>query len=69
MESAHEPVAVLGIGAMGHGMATSALRAGIRTIVWNRNPAPTRDLANLGAEVPPKPPPTPPTEPRSSSPW
>ena len=49
MESAHEPVAVLGIGAMGHGMATSALRAGIRTIVWNRNPAATRDLAALGA--------------------
>src|SRR6478735_7220876 len=51
MESTHEPVAVLGIGAMGHGMATSALRAGIRTIVWNRNPAPTRDLAALGGEV------------------
>jgi 3-hydroxyisobutyrate dehydrogenase len=47
----HEPVAVLGIGAMGHGMATSALRAGIRTIVWNRNAAATRDLAALGAEV------------------
>jgi 3-hydroxyisobutyrate dehydrogenase len=27
------------------------LRAGIRTIVWNRNPAATRDLADLGAEV------------------
>jgi 3-hydroxyisobutyrate dehydrogenase len=51
MESTHEPVAMLGIGAMGYGMATSALRAGIRTIVWNRNPAATRDLANLGAEV------------------
>jgi 3-hydroxyisobutyrate dehydrogenase len=51
MEPTHEPVAVLGIGAMGHGMATSALRAGIRTIVWNRNPATTRDLASLGAEV------------------
>ena len=51
MESTHEPVAVLGIGAMGHGMATSALRAGIRTIVWNRNPAAIRDLADLGAEV------------------
>ena len=50
-ESTHEPVSVLGIGAMGHGMTTSALRAGIRTIVWNRNPAPTRDLAALGAEV------------------
>jgi 3-hydroxyisobutyrate dehydrogenase len=46
-----EPVAVLGIGAMGHGMATSALRAGIPTIVWNRTPAPTDDLAGLGAEV------------------
>jgi 3-hydroxyisobutyrate dehydrogenase len=46
-----EPVAVLGIGAMGHGMATSALRVGIPTIVWNRNPEPTRDLAGLGAQV------------------
>src|SRR5947208_1305102 len=44
-------VAVLGIGSMGHGMATSALRAGIPTIVWNRRPDPTRDLADLGAEV------------------
>ena len=51
MEPTHEPVAVLGIGAMGHGMATSALRAGIRTIVWNRNPAAIGDLADLGAEV------------------
>jgi len=42
---------VLGIGAMGHGMATSALRAGIPTIVWNRTPEATRDLAQLGAEV------------------
>ena len=42
---------MLGIGAMGHGMATSALRAGIPTIVWNRRPEPTRDLAQLGAEV------------------
>jgi 3-hydroxyisobutyrate dehydrogenase len=46
-----EPVAVLGIGAMGHAMATSILRAGIPTIVWNRSPAPTRDLAELGADV------------------
>jgi 3-hydroxyisobutyrate dehydrogenase len=46
-----EPVAVLGIGAMGHGMATSALRAAIPTIVWNRAPAATRDLAGLGADV------------------
>jgi 3-hydroxyisobutyrate dehydrogenase len=46
-----EPVAVLGIGAMGHGMAASALRAGIPTIVWNRRPAATRDLAGLGADI------------------
>ena len=48
-----EPVAVLGIGAMGHAMARSLLRAGIPTIVWNRTSAATRDLAGLGAEVAP----------------
>jgi 3-hydroxyisobutyrate dehydrogenase len=47
-----EPVAVLGIGAMGHGMATSALRAGIPTIVWNRTPAATRDQGMLAALAP-----------------
>ena len=46
-----EPVAVLGIGTMGHGMAASALRGGIPTMVWNRNQKATRDLAELGAEV------------------
>jgi len=46
-----EPVAILGIGAMGHGMATSALRAGIPTIVWNRNRQATVDLAERGAVV------------------
>jgi 3-hydroxyisobutyrate dehydrogenase len=51
MERTHEPVAVLGIGSMGHGMAASALRAGIPTIVWNRTIEATRDLAQLGAEV------------------
>jgi 3-hydroxyisobutyrate dehydrogenase len=51
MPSTDEPVAVLGIGAMGHGMAASALRAGIPTIVWNRRPESTRDLAERGAEV------------------
>jgi 3-hydroxyisobutyrate dehydrogenase len=44
-------IAFLGIGSMGHGMATSALRAGIPTIVWNREPEATRDLAELGADV------------------
>jgi 3-hydroxyisobutyrate dehydrogenase len=51
MAPAKEPVVFLGIGTMGHGMAISALRAGIPTIVWNRDPGATRDLADLGAEV------------------
>jgi len=51
MAQTQEPVAMLGIGAMGHGMATSTLRGGIPTIVWNRQPEATRDLAELGAEV------------------
>jgi 3-hydroxyisobutyrate dehydrogenase len=51
MAATQEAVAVLGIGAMGHGMAASALRAGIPTIVWNRRPEATRDLAELGAVV------------------
>ena len=51
MAGAHEPVAVLGIGAMGHGMAASALRAGIPTIVWDRRAEVTRDLAGLGGQV------------------
>jgi 3-hydroxyisobutyrate dehydrogenase len=51
MARTQEPVAVLGIGSMGHGMATSALRAGIPTIVWNRDRAATQDLVELGAEV------------------
>ena len=51
MAPTQERVAVLGIGTMGHGMAISALRAGIPTIVWNREPDATRDLAELGAEV------------------
>jgi len=51
MALTQEPIAVLGTGTMGHGMATSALRAGVPTIVWNREPGATRDLADLGAEV------------------
>ena len=51
MAAQPDTVAVLGIGSMGHGMAQSALRAGIPTIVWNREPGRTRDLADLGAEV------------------
>jgi 3-hydroxyisobutyrate dehydrogenase len=51
MAQAKESVAFLGIGTMGHAMATRALGAGIPTIVWNRDPEATRDLADLGAEV------------------
>jgi 3-hydroxyisobutyrate dehydrogenase len=51
MDPELEPVAFLGIGTMGHGMAASALRAGIPTIVWNRGPGATRELAEGGATV------------------
>lgn len=51
MAPAKEPVAFLGIGTMGRAMATSALRASIPTIVWNRDPEATRDFADLGAVV------------------
>lgn len=48
-----ETVAVLGVGTMGHGMAASAVRAGIPVIVWDRHPEATRDLAERGAQVAP----------------
>jgi len=51
MAATGEPVAILGVGTMGRGMAASALRAGISTIVWDRHPEATRDLAERGAEV------------------
>ncbi len=51
MAGTSEPVAILGIGAMGHGIALSALRAGIPTVVWDRRPESTWDLAERGAEV------------------
>jgi 3-hydroxyisobutyrate dehydrogenase len=51
MAGTYEPVAVLGTGAMGHGMAASALRAGIPVIVWDRRMEATRDLAERGAQV------------------
>jgi 3-hydroxyisobutyrate dehydrogenase len=49
--ASQETVAFLGTGTMGHGMATSALRAGMPTIVWNRDPEATKDLVELGAEA------------------
>jgi len=51
MAGTQEPVAMLGIGAMGHGMAASALRAGLPVIVWNRSKEATWDLAERGAQV------------------
>ena len=51
MAPADDVVAFLGIGTMGHAMAANAVRAGIPTVVWNRDPGATRDLANLGAKV------------------
>jgi 3-hydroxyisobutyrate dehydrogenase len=51
MAGTYEPVAVLGIGAMGHGMAASALRAGIPVMAWDRRPEAARDLAERGAQV------------------
>lgn len=51
VEHHRDPVAILGIGAMGHGMAISALRHGIPTTVWNRNEDAARDLAAFGAKV------------------
>lgn len=48
-----ETLAVLGAGAMGTGMAHSALRAGIPTIVWDRNAERANALADAGAQVEP----------------
>ena len=45
MAATGETAAFLGIGAMGHGMAASALRAEFPVIVWDRHPEPARDLA------------------------
>ena len=46
-----EPVAFLGIGTMGHAMATRALVPVSRQSSGTVDPKPTRDLARLGAEV------------------
>jgi 3-hydroxyisobutyrate dehydrogenase len=51
MAPAKEPVAFLGMGTMGHAMAGTALRAGVPTVVWNRDPRRAQDLGELGATV------------------
>jgi 3-hydroxyisobutyrate dehydrogenase len=42
-------IAVIGLGVMGHAMAVNTRRAGLPTVVWNREPGRTRDLVELGA--------------------
>lgn len=42
---------VIGLGAIGTGMATSTLRAGIATTVWNRSPEKSEPLRAQGADV------------------
>jgi 3-hydroxyisobutyrate dehydrogenase len=51
MAGSSEPVAVLGMGAMGRAMAGSALRAGIPVTVWDRRVEAAQDLAGRGAQV------------------
>lgn len=46
-------LAVLGLGTMGRAMASSALRNGISTVVWNREPEVATPMADRGAEVAP----------------
>lgn len=45
----NEPVAVLGLGRMGTGLATRLLDQGIKVRVWNRTPERTEPLAQAGA--------------------
>jgi 3-hydroxyisobutyrate dehydrogenase len=44
-------VAVLGTGIMGSAMARNLVRAGLRTVVWDRSPEATRALSAAGAIV------------------
>lgn len=44
-------VTVLGIGAIGYGMAVSLLRAGLDTTVWNRTRSKAEPLGALGGKV------------------
>ncbi|MEV4330939.1 NAD(P)-dependent oxidoreductase [Streptomyces sp. NPDC049597] len=45
----HGPVAVLGLGTMGSGLATRLLAQGVQVRVWNRTPERTEPLARAGA--------------------
>jgi 3-hydroxyisobutyrate dehydrogenase-like beta-hydroxyacid dehydrogenase len=45
------PVAVLGLGAMGAGLAGRVLATGRDLVAWNRSPGPVRALASRGARA------------------
>ncbi|MGD0880479.1 MAG: NAD(P)-dependent oxidoreductase [Acidimicrobiales bacterium] len=51
MADGNPKLAVLGLGTMGRAMAASALRKGIPTVVWNRNPEAAIGVVSEGAEV------------------
>ena len=51
MADARPKLAVLGLGTMGRAMAGSALRHGISTVVWNRDPDIATEMVDQGAEV------------------
>ena len=44
-------VGVIGLGAMGSGLAESLLRAGHQVVVWNRSKAPLEPLRTKGASA------------------
>ncbi|WP_328471462.1 NAD(P)-binding domain-containing protein [Actinoplanes sp. NBC_00393] len=46
-----EPVTVIGLGPMGRAMATTLLRGGHPTTVWNRTPGRADDLVEAGATL------------------
>lgn len=48
---AKQTVALLGLGTMGHGMASNLLKAGFPLTVWNRTPAKAESLARNGAKI------------------
>ncbi|WP_067467169.1 NAD(P)-dependent oxidoreductase [Nocardia amamiensis] len=48
-ETTNTPVTILGLGAMGHALAATLLKAGRTTSVWNRTPGKDADLVTAGA--------------------
>ena len=49
MEREHMNVGFVGLGKMGVGIATRILSAGFSLAVWNRSPAPCKQLVDAGA--------------------